>query len=196
MNIQNISALAGLKNRMLMLALSLVLVFSTIGFAQLKPMQLKIGVVHSELLMRELPQFKAAEAQLGKEMEVWQKERAIWEKQMENLQKTITDQEAALRAGQTTFSDKKKSELQASIDSMRADFSERLDRQMQMEQERFNQRRAELISGVLEIINAAIEDLGEHNGYDLIIDSSNGTIVYARDPQDLNDALLRKLKDK
>lgn len=187
--------ITGLKRIMLIASLGMILAFSQVGIAQLKATQLKIGVVHSELLMRELPQFKSAEAQLAKEMEVWQKERAVWEKQMEKLQQNITDQETALRAGQSTFSDKKKQELQANIDSLRADFSEKLDGQMQMEQERFNQRRAELISGVLEIINAAIEEIGEQNGYDFIIDSSNGTIVYARDPIDLNDQLLRKLKD-
>ncbi|MFH0765868.1 MAG: OmpH family outer membrane protein [Calditrichota bacterium] len=158
--------------------------------------QLKIGVVNSEVLVQSLPQFRSIEKTLAKEMEGWQKERASWEADMERLQNVIGDRENSLQAGQNTFSDEKKKKLQADIDSLRKDFNGRLNQQMQMEQERFNQRKAELVGNVLEIVNASIEELGEQSSYNLIIDSSNGTVVYARDPDDLTDQVMRKLKDK
>ena len=57
-------------------------------------------------------------------------------------------------------------------------------------------QRAELLAGVFEIVNKAIEEIGEQNDYDLIIDSANGTVVYARDPQELTDQLLQHLENK
>jgi len=158
--------------------------------------QLKIGVVNSEVLVQSLPQFRSIEQTLAKEMEGIQKERASWEADMERLQNVITERENTLQAGQNTFSDEKKKKVQTEIDSLRKDFNGRLNQQMQMEQERFNQRKAELVNEVLEVVNASIEELGAQSSYDLIIDSANGTVVYARDPDDLTDQVMRVLKDK
>ena len=156
----------------------------------------KIGVVNSELVMQSYPEFRRAEEQLGREVEAWQKERAGWETAMEALQENIIDRERRLEAGQTTFSDKRKKEMRSEIDSLRVAYQQSLQQQMTMEQEKFNQRRMELFAEVLEVVNQTIEEIGETQGYDLILDGANGTIVYAKEPNDITDELLRQLEDK
>jgi len=165
-------------------------------FAQFKPPSLKIGIVHSELLYEQYPEFKKMESQLQKEAAGWESERESWVKDMEKRQTSVVERETQLKAGETTFTDKKKKQLTSEIDSLRADLSERYQRQMQFEQERAQKRKGELLGGVLQIVNKAIDEVGEREGYDIIIDAASGTVVYARNPDDLNDKVLRQLKEK
>ena len=166
------------------------------GHAQLKPPSLKIGVVNSELLYQAYPEFRKMESKLQKEAEGWESERAGWIASMQKSESVITEKESQLKAGANTFTEKRKNQLQTEIDSLKATLQERYTEQMAMEQDRFAKRKAELLQGVLETVNKQIEALGEAEGYDFILDSSNGTIVYAREPDDLTDKLLRKLKEK
>jgi len=179
----------------IILQLLINLCFVNTATAQLKPVGLKIGVVNSEQLYAAYPEFRKMEEQLQREAAGWQSDREAWIAKMQKSEAVITDKESALKTG-TLFSDKKKAQMQAEIDSLKAGLQERYSSQMTMEQERFQKRKAELLQGVLETVNKSIEALGEAEGYDFIIDSSNGTIVYARNPDDLTDKLLRKLKEK
>jgi len=158
--------------------------------------EFKIGVVNSELIIQNYPPFRQSEEQLARDIESWQSERASWEADMERLKIDIENSEEQLRTGQNTFSERRKAELQTKIDSLKFDFNQRLNTQFSLEQEKLNQRRAELFAEVFKVVNATIEELGETSGYDFIIDSSNGTVVYARNPDDLNDQLLQLLEDK
>lgn len=158
--------------------------------------ELKIGIIHSEIVVTNYPEFKRAEEQLKLEAQRWEMERSPWEADMERFKATILDQQAKLKAGENSFSDKRKAELASTIDSMETDYEKRLNDQMAFEQERFNQRRAELLTEVFEIVNQSIEQMGKDNDYDFIIDTSNGSVVYARDPDDLTDELLRRLQDR
>jgi len=157
---------------------------------------MKIGVVNSELIYQAYPEFRKMEERLQREAEGWQAEREGWIAQMRKFEDIITDRENQLKAGANTFSDKKKTELQTQIDSLKLEMQIRYNQQATMEQERYAKRKSELLSGVLETVNKQIEAIGEAEGYDLIIDAANGTVVYARDPDDLTDKLLRKLKEK
>ena len=47
-----------------------------------------------------------------------------------------------------------------------------------------------------EEVNQVIEEIGEESEFQIIIDAANGSIVYAKDPDDLNDQLIRRLQDK
>lgn len=155
---------------------------------------LKIGVINSEVIVNNYPEFRQAEAQLSREVETWQSQRSGWESEMQRLRAEIEEKEKKLQAGQNTFTPERKAALSAELDSLKLDFSMRINLKSQEEQERFNRRREELLSGVFEIVNKAIEELGDQEGYDLIIDSANGTVVYARTPDDLTDKLLQFLK--
>lgn len=164
--------------------------------AQLKPQPLKVGIVNSEVLMENYPQFRRAQEQLEREMAGWQKEREAWIKDMEGRQAVISEKEKQLEIGQTTFTEKRKKELKNEIDSLKVDLQERYNRQLNFEQERLQKRRAELIGEVLETVNGVIQEVGKDEGYDLIIDAANGTVIYARDPQDLTDKILQRLQKR
>ena len=157
---------------------------------------LKIGVINSDAVVQNFEEFRRAEAQLNKDMESWTQERSAWEADMQRLQKDVEDREGRLAAGQNTLSDARKKSLQGEIDSLKADFTIRVSRQSQTEQERFNARRTELLAGVFENINKTIEEIGEQEGYDLIIDAANGSVVYAKNPTDLTSELLSHLEKK
>ncbi len=163
---------------------------------QLKPQSLKIGVVNSEALYQTYPEFRKIEEKLAKEAEGMQSARQGWISDMEKRQSSIGEKENQLKAGVSTFSEKRKVQLQTEIDSLKMDLQQRYNDQVTSEQEKLQTRKAELLSGVLEAVNKQIDSLGEQDGFDLIIDASNGTVVYAKDPEDLTDKLLRRLKEK
>lgn len=167
-----------------------------LSFQTVNAQALKIGLVNSEAVIQIYPEFRRADEQLAREMESWKTERTVWEKDMEKLAGSIQQKEQSFAAGQNTFSESKKKTLRAEIDSLSAVFQDRYTNQSTMEQERLNNRRNELFSVVLESVNESIQELGEQNGYDLIIDSAGGTIVYARDWEDITDQLLRVLEEK
>jgi len=175
-------------------ALALILAFPT--FAQLKPPALKIGIINSELLYEQYPEFKKMEEKLQKEAEGWASERENWAKDMEKQQFIVVEKENQLKAGQTTFTEKKKQQLQTEIDSLKMGLSERYNRQLMFEQERLQRRKSELLGGVLEVVNKAIDEVGEAEDYDFIIDAANGSVIYAKNPEDISDKVLRRLKDK
>jgi Skp family chaperone for outer membrane proteins len=157
---------------------------------------LKIGMVNSEMVLQSYPEFSRAEKQLEREAKTWQSERAGWEADMERLGVEITELDSRLMAGQNTFTAKKKTDMQRQIDSLKMDYQTRVNNQMAMEQQRLEERRAELLSGILEIVNESIEEIGKNNNFDFILDASNGTVVYAKNPEDITDQLLRHLQDK
>lgn len=177
----------------IILSLMVLLVLSVTLSAQ-EP--IRIGTVNSELIVRGFPQFQVAEQQLGREVEQWRIERAAWEADMERLQATILEREGALQAGLNTFSDTKKARMRTEIDSLQADFYGRMQNQNALEQERLNRRRAELFGEVFETVNEVITEIGEDNNYDIIIDSANGTIVYAKEPDELTEQVLEALQGR
>lgn len=174
-----------------------IIVIAALAFTSTSTAQeLKLGIVASEVVIQNYSKFQEAEKQLGREMQGWQAERKTWEADMERLQNSIMGTENKLQAGQNMMSEKKKLQMQSQIDSLRMDFNTRLQSQSAFEQERFTNRRAELLAEVFEEVNEVIVEMGETEGYDFIIDASNGTVVYAREPDDLNDQLLRRLQEK
>ncbi len=181
---------------LLIIAFIITIAISVSSYAQFKPPALKIGIINSELLYDQYPEFKKMEEKLQKEAEGWQSERENWIKEMEQQQAIVAEKENQLKAGQTTFTEKKKLQLQSEIDSIKASLYERYNKQMVFEQERLQRRKAELLGGVLEVINKVIDEIGEKEDYDLIIDAANGTVIYAKNPEDISDKVLRKLKDK
>lgn len=158
--------------------------------------KLKVGVVNSDMVLQNYPEFRRAEEQLGREVEGWRAERTSWEADMERLGMDVSEREGKLAKGLNILSETKKADLRRQIDSLKMDYQERMNRQMTMEQQRLQTRRAELLSGVLETVNDVIEEIGEANGFDFILDTSNGSIVYAKDTEDITDLLLRHLEDK
>lgn len=166
-------------------------IFTGLSWAQ----GLRIGIVASDLVLPSYKGYTAAEEQLSREMQGWQIERKTWEADMERLQNEIAGRETKFTANKM-LTPQGKAKEQALIDSLRFDFNQRLQSQAAKEQERFNQRRAELLASVFEEVNEEIRVMGEEEGYDLIIDASSGSVVYAKDPEDLNDQLLNRLQQK
>lgn len=159
---------------------------------------LKVGEINSEELMLSYPAFKRIEDQLARELQNWQVERAKWEEGMELMQNDIIEREKKLQSGATTFSENRKAELQIQIDSLRMNFQLQWNQQLLADQEKqqtLTNRRDELLGEVLQEIHAAIKEIGEEMDYDLIVDSA-GTVIYAKDPIDITDILLRHLQER
>lgn len=157
--------------------------------------ELKTGMVALEVIIQNYPRFREVDAQLQREMTTYQVERKTWESDMERLKKDIEKKEEYLRTGKM-LSDQRKSQLANELDSLTTDFQMRINKKSTEEQEYFANRRNVLLADVLEEVNEYIKQIGEENGFDLIFDATNGTVVYAKDPVDLNDQLLMKLQKK
>jgi len=175
--------------------LTLIIAITLLTAFQLDAQNMKVGVVNSEAVMQAYPEFRRAEEQLGREVEAWRADRTGWEKGMEAMQAEIIELDKQLQSGSSMLSENAKMERAMQLEAKQVEYQEKLNQQMALEQEKFNQRRAELLAEVLETVNGVIEQIGEDQDYDLIFDAANGTVVYARDPIDMTDELLQKLQE-
>lgn len=157
--------------------------------------QVRIGVIDTDVILQEHPQLlKQAEAQLASEVKQWELARKPWEADMERLQADMIQKDAELKKGKM-LSDAKRISLQRQLDSLQADFQQRFQAQMAQDQERLQMRRAELLNEVFNSVREIVQEIGEADGYDLIIDSA-GAVIYARNPEDVTDSVLRSLQDR
>ncbi len=174
----------------LVLTITLLLIFTGSLFAQLR-----IGVVDTDVILQEHPQLlQGAEAQLANEVKQWEVARKPWEADMERLQADIIQRDGELKKGKM-LSESKRNLLQRQLDSLQADFQQRFQMQMAQDQERLQMRRAELLNEVFSSVREIVKEVGEAEDYDLIIDSA-GAVIYARDPEDVTDSVLRSLQDR
>jgi len=158
--------------------------------------ELKIGKVNSEAIYQGYPRFRQAEDKLQREAKGWQTDRTKWEADMERLQNAILEKETSFKSGQAMFTDAKRKQALGEIDSLRTDFYTRTQQRQTYEQERYQRRRMELLQEVLEEVNLVITKLGETENYDFIVDAANGSIVYAKNPDELTEQVLHILQSQ
>ena len=55
----------------------------------------------------------------------------------------------------------------------------------------FNELRAESIKEIRKDVRGYAEKIGEREGYLLVIEKESGTVIYARDPKNITDQVIR-----
>lgn len=167
-------------------------VFATIAFAAILSLPLslqaqdKIVYIDSYRIRLEYKEFQDAQAQFNKEVEQWNVE-------VEAGQKDIERMEAELAKQALILSDAKKKEKEAEIETKKTAW-QKLANEIFGPDGRAELRNVALTKPLLDKINTVLEKVALREGYDLILDSVNGNIAYAKKEMDITDKVLEELE--
>jgi outer membrane protein len=149
--------------------------------------ELKMGYIDSELLRKNLPEFKQAQREMDGLRE-------HYEREMGDRQSKLIKMQEDFRKQELLMSEARKAELQAEFEQ----------RMMQLEEFRATkfgpegelvQKNFELSAPIFEWVNEVLQEIGKEGTYDFIFDvGRNSGIVYAAEGKyDLTEAVLERL---
>ena len=145
----------------------------------------KIGYLNSAAILQELPDVKAANADL----EVLQKQlQKKAEKKYADFEAKYKEAAQMQQAG--TLSPAQAAEKEAQLKTMQDEIGKN-DQEMRQQ---LAKKQEELIGPIMTRVNTAIEAVGKEGGYQMIFDVSvPGVIVYADEAQDISTTVKGKL---
>jgi outer membrane protein len=147
-------------------------------FAQAQAQELKIGFVQSERIMREAPQFKAAEAKIEQEFSKRDKDLSETAARIKAMSEKL-DKDSAI------LSESDRIKRQRELIDLDKDFQ----RKREVFREDLAQRKNEELSAVLEKVNKVIKQVAESEKYDLVLQEA----VYFNPRIDITDKVLKAL---
>lgn len=148
--------------------------------------EIKLGYIDTVKIFAEFKETIEAEELYKKEVEAWKKEAAEMETELANLREEIQSQ--SLMLSEEKLAEKK------------LVFEQRLQEYQTYMTEVFGEggqaerRNRELTQPIVEKINGVIAEMAEAQGYDFILDSAQGNIIYAKKELDLTEFVLEKLR--
>lgn len=168
---------------MSVLIVMFVVALAAPGFAQ----KLKIGYVHSNKI---LTTFKDA---LDVQKKIDELDRQ-YQEEGRQMQETLRQLQDQYESQSLLLSEQKKKEKEAEIQNL-------ILKIQQFQQEKYNpqtgeiyKKQAELMQPVLDKINAVIKKVSEAEGFDLVLDTAAGNILYVSNQVvDLTDKILDEL---
>lgn len=57
-------------------------------------------------------------------------------------------------------------------------------------------RNAELVTPIVDEINETVRELGEENGYDIVLDTAGGSVAYADESLDITDLVITRMSTR
>ncbi len=166
-----------IKKSFLLLAVALFI--SGFGFAQ---SPLKIGYINSNKLMSTMPEADSAQVQVKKYA-------AGLQKQMQSMAQEYQSKVRDYQSNVGTMSDlirqtkeKEISDLQQRIQAFQAS----ADKDVQKKQQ-------ELFQPIISKVKTAIDAVGKENGYNYILDVSQGVVLYYGNGDDITPLVKKKL---
>jgi outer membrane protein len=161
----------------LFLTLSIVLFISVASFAQ------KFAYVDTEYILGQIPEYKAAQAELDKTSVQWQKEIEAKYTEIDKMYK-------AYQAEQILLTDEMKKKREADIIAKEKEAKDLQKQRFGVDGELFKKRQ-ELVKPIQDKVYNAVKSVAEKNGYAVIFDRSGDmTMLYANSKNDKSDAVL------
>jgi outer membrane protein len=177
----NITKLAGSKQfkRLYVLLAGLLL---SLGMAVAQ----KYAFVDTEYILNNIPNYKAAQEQLDKQSEVWQKEVEAKYAEIEKMYKDY-------QAERVLLAEDMRRQREEAIIVKEKEVKELQKNYFGQEGALFKKRQ-ELVEPIQDEIYTAIKDLATENGYAAIFDTSSGSsMIYTNPRYDISDEVLQKL---
>lgn len=170
--------------KMKRLVVILVLMFSvTTAFGQVNT----VGYVDTEYILNELPEYSAAQEELNKLSERWQKE---IEAKYEEIQK----KKDALAKEAILLPEDVRSKREQKIKELEAD-ARQLQRQKFGVKGDLFQKRQELIKPIQEEVFKAIQQVAEQRKFSFVFDKANqSNLLYAKPKLDISERVLTMIK--
>jgi len=148
--------------------------------SQLSAAELKIGYVDLGKALNDSKRGKEAKAEL--EALVKQKQ-----SQIDELEKKINNQRAEFEKQAGALSEQARQEKQAQIEKAIQDY-QKLVQEAQSEVEK---KRRDLTAGIIKELKDIIEEIGRKEGYAIILESSEGLILYSKEGLDLTNRVIK-----
>lgn len=162
------------------LGLSVLMLLTTGAFAQ------KIGYINSEVILAQFEDFKEAQSKLEVEGRKLEKQYYDMQARLDSMYADYERQKFLMTEANRAS---KEAEIQRLANEIQAFQMEKLGPQGE-----FYRKQAELADPVLQKINDAIKKIGDEGGYDFILDTVAGNILYAQDKYDLTERVLEELR--
>jgi outer membrane protein len=148
--------------------------------------EIKMGYIDTVKIFAEFKDTVEAEEIYKKEVEVWKKKAAEMETELANLREEIQSQSLMLSEEKL---DEKKLVFERKLKEYQTYMTDVFGEGGEAER-----RNRELTQPIVEKINGVIAEIAEAEGYDVILDSAQGNIVYAKKELDLTEVVLEKLR--
>ncbi|MCK4549549.1 MAG: OmpH family outer membrane protein [Candidatus Krumholzibacteria bacterium] len=147
--------------------------------------EIKIGYIDTVKIFANYKETIEAEEVYKKEVEVWKKQAEEMETELARMREEIQSQSLMLSAEK--------------LEEKRLVFDQRMKDYQKYMQDIFGEtgeaarRNKELTEPIVEKINGIIEIVAEEEGFTLVLDSSQGVIVYADKEIDITDMIIARL---
>jgi len=147
--------------------------------------EIKIGYIDTVKIFANYKETIEAEEIYKKEVEVWKKQAEEMETELARMREEIQSQSLMLSAEK--------------LEEKRLVFDQRMKDYQKYMQDIFGEtgeaarRNKELTEPIVEKINGIIEKVADEEGFTLVLDSSQGVIVYADKEIDITDMIIAKL---
>lgn len=147
--------------------------------------EVKIGYIDTVKIFANFQETVEAEEIYTKEVEAWKKQAEEMEAELARMREEIQSQSLML-------SEDKMAEKKLLFDQKMQEYQKYM-------QETFGEtglaarRNKELTEPIVEKINAVIAQIAEEQGYTLVLDSSQGSLIYAAPDMDLTDIVIERL---
>lgn len=160
--------------------LSVILIAGAISYAQ------KIAYVDTEYILGQIPEYKAAQAELDKTSIGWQKEIEAKYAEIDKMYK-------AYQAEQILLTDEMKKKREADIVGKEKEAKELQKQHFGVDGELFKKRQ-ELVKPIQDKVYNSVKTVAEKGGYAIVFDkSSDLTMLYANSKYDKSDDVLQQL---
>jgi outer membrane protein len=151
------------------------------AFAQ----DIKIGYVDTVRIFGEFKETVEAEEIYKKEVEAWKKKAEEMEAELAQLREEIQSQSLML-------SEEKLAEKKLTFEQKFREYEQYM-KDIFGEEGEAARRNKELTTPIVEKINGVISTIAEEEGYTIVFDSGQGSIVYAKKMYDLTDLVIERL---
>ena len=148
--------------------------------------QSKIGFVDSQKILSTYPAAQDANKKL-------EEENTQWASELQKLDNELKVKEDELEVQSLILSDAKRKEKQDEIKLLKENIL-KFQNQKWGESGEYFKRQEELLRPVFDRIHQVIAAIADDDGYDFILDTVQGNILYSKEKFDLTDEVLRELE--
>ncbi|RYD51811.1 MAG: OmpH family outer membrane protein [Sphingobacteriales bacterium] len=165
----------------LVLMLAGCLLMTAAAFAQAP----KLGYINSGELLQSMPDMVKADNDLKALAKTYQDQLETMSKELEKKLKDFQGSQATMSEAVKEVKAKELQDLQARMESTNQSATEKVQK-----------RKEELYKPVLEKADKAIKAVASEKGYDYVFDSSGGGLLFAKESENILDAVKAKLNIK
>lgn len=168
------------------LVLVFVYLFTILPFCSVMSEEVKIGYIDTAKIFANFSETIEAE-------ETYKKEVANWRKKAEEMETEIAQMREELQSQSLMLSEEKIAEKKLTLDKSINEYREYM-QEVFGEDGKAARRNKELTDPIVKKINDVIAKIAEEEGYTIILDAAQGTVLYGKDSIDLTDKTIERLK--